>query len=160
MGELYIPEQLLRSRDRVLTGLAGGLSTYLGLGPGIGRLVFLVLFILSIFLGIWLLVLILYLIVSALIPREDDPEDLRTKGFVLSVGRLALSLVALILLGVGIAAITYSIAIMIASLGLHVTGFIAPPAMLIGFLGFIVAVLGILAGLLVLWLGSLVARRI
>jgi hypothetical protein len=32
--------------------------------------------------------------------------------------------------------------------------------MLIGFLGFIVAVLGILAGLLVLWLGSLVARRI
>ncbi|MEM1610544.1 MAG: PspC domain-containing protein [Sulfolobales archaeon] len=153
--------QILRSsRDRVLTGLIGGLSRYLGLSPGVSRLIFLVIFVLSILVGLWLLFLAIYMLISAVIPRDDDPEDLRVRGFVIKVDRLILSLIALILLGVGIAVLLYSLPLLGISLGLHIISIINPPIVLAGILAFIVAVLGIIVGLAITWLGFQFAKRV
>ncbi len=153
--------QILRSsRDRVLTGLIGGLSRYLGLGPGISRLVFLAVFAISIFVGLWLLFLAVYMLVSAVIPRDDDPEDLRAKGLVIKVDRLILSLIALILLGIGVGVLIYSLALLGISFGINVMSLINPPMVLAGILAFIVAVLGIIAGLAITWLGFQFAKRV
>lgn len=153
--------QILRSsRDRVLTGLIGGLSRYLGLSPGISRLVFLAVFAISIFVGLWLLFLAVYMLVSAVIPRDDDPEDLRAKGFVIKVDRLILSLITLILLGIGVGVLIYSLALLVISFGINVMSLINPPMVLAGILAFIVAVLGIIAGLAITWLGFQFAKRV
>ncbi len=153
--------QILRSSmDRVLTGLIGGLSRYLGLSPGISRLVFLAVFAISIFVGLWLLFLAVYMLVSAVIPRDDDPEDLRAKGFVIKVDRLILSLIALILLGIGAGVLIYSLALLVISFGINVMSLINPPMVLAGILAFIVAVLGIIAGLAITWLGFQFAKRV
>lgn len=153
--------QILRSsRDRVLTGLIGGLSRYLGLSPGVSRLIFLVIFVLSILVGLWLLFLAIYILISAVIPRDDDPEDLRVRGFVIKVDRLILSLVALILLGVGIAVLIYSLALLGMSFGIHIISIINPPMVLAGILAFIIAVLGIIVGLAITWLGLQIAKRV
>jgi phage shock protein PspC (stress-responsive transcriptional regulator) len=153
--------QMLRSsRERVLTGLIGGLSRYLGLSPGISRLVFLAVFAISIFSGLWLLFLAVYMLVSAVIPRDDDPEDLRAKGFVIKVDRLILSLIALILLGIGAGVLIYSLALLGISFGINVMSLINPPMVLAGILAFIVAVLGIIAGLAITWLGFQFAKRV
>jgi phage shock protein PspC (stress-responsive transcriptional regulator) len=146
--------QILRSsRERVLTGLIGGLSRYLGLSPGISKLVFLAVFAISIFVGLWLLFLAVYMLVSAVIPRDDDPEDLRAKGFVIKVNRLILSLIALILLGIGAGVLIYSLALLGISFGINVMSLTNPPMVLAGILAFIVAVLGIMAGLAITRLG-------
>jgi phage shock protein PspC (stress-responsive transcriptional regulator) len=146
--------QILRSsRERVLTGLIEGLSRYLGLSPGISRLVFLAVFAISIFVGLWLLFLAVYMLVSAVIPRDDDPEDLRAKGFVIKVNRLILSLIALILLGIGAGVLIYSLALLGISFGINVMSLTNPPMVLAGILAFIVAVLGIMAGLAITRLG-------
>ncbi|MDT7895462.1 MAG: PspC domain-containing protein [Desulfurococcales archaeon] len=153
--------QILRSsRERVLTGLIGGLSRYLGLSPGISRLVFLAVFAISIFSGLWLLFLAVYMLVSAVIPRDDDPEDLRAKGFVIKVDRLILSLIALILLGIGAGVLIYSLALLGISFGINVMSLTNPPMVLAGILAFIVAVLGIIAGLAIMWLGFQFAKRV
>lgn len=153
--------QILRSsRDRVLTGLIGGLSRYLGLSPGISRLVFLAVFAISIFVGLWLLFLAVYMLISAVIPRDDDPEDLRAKGFVIKVDRLILSLIALILLGIGAGVLIYSLALLGISFSINVMSLINPPMVLAGILAFIVAVLGIIAGLAITWLGFQFAKRV
>jgi phage shock protein PspC (stress-responsive transcriptional regulator) len=153
--------QILRSsRDRVLTGLIGGLSRYLGLSPGISRLVFLAVFAISIFVGLWLLFLAVYMLVSAVIPRDDDPGDLRAKGFVIKVDRLILSLIALILLGIGVGVLIYSLALLMISFGINVMSLINPPMVLAGILAFIVAVLGIIAGLAITRLGFQFAKRV
>ncbi|MEM4971445.1 MAG: PspC domain-containing protein [Sulfolobales archaeon] len=153
--------QILRSsRDRVLTGLIGGLSRYLGLSPGVSRLIFLVIFVLSILVGLWLLFLAIYMLISAVIPRDDDPEDLRVRGFVVKVDRLILSLIALILLGVGIAVLIYSLALLGMSFGIHIISIINPPMVLAGILAFIIAVLGIIVGLAITWLGFQFAKRV
>jgi len=143
-----------------LTGLVGGLASYLDLSPGLARFAFLAIFILSILVNVWLLVLILYMLLSAVIPREDDPEDLKARGFVIDIGRLVTSLVSLIFLGVGISVIIYSVAAALLSLGLHIAGIISPPFAVAGILGFILSILGILVGLVITWVGSALARRV
>jgi len=153
-------KHLLRSRDRVLTGLVGGLASYLDLSPGLARLAFLAIFMLSILVNVWLLVLILYMLLSAVIPREDDPEDLKARGFVIDIGRLVTSLISLIFLGVGVAVIVYSAAAALLSLGLYTAGIMAPPFAVTGILGFTLSILGILVGLVITWVGSAIAKRV
>jgi hypothetical protein len=93
------------------------------------------------------------MLVSAVIPRDDDPEDLRAKGFVIKVNRLILSLIALILLGIGAGVLIYSLALLGISFGINVMSLTNPPMVLAGILAFIVAVLGIMAGLAITRLG-------
>lgn len=148
------------SRDRVLTGLIGGLARYLGIDPGLLRLLSLILFIVSIPVGAWILVLVIYILLSALIPKEDDPEDVRRMGFVIDIGRIIYSLLSLLFLGTGIAVIIYSIALFVASLGAQIALPIAPPIAIAGLLGVIISIFGVIFGLLISWIGMIMIRKL
>jgi phage shock protein PspC (stress-responsive transcriptional regulator) len=148
------------SRDRVLTGLIGGLARFLGIDPGFLRLLSLILFIASILVGAWILVLVIYILLSALIPREDDPEDVRGRGFVVDIRRIIYSLLSLLFLGIGIAILIYSIALFAASLGAHLALLVAPPIALAGLLGMIISIFGVIVGILISWIGMIMVRKL
>ncbi|GAY25216.1 phage shock protein C [Desulfurococcaceae archaeon AG1] len=154
-------KELVRStRDRVLTGLAGGIGAFLGIGSGVARLITILVFIVSIFLNLWFLILAIYLIVSAFIPREDDPEDVRARGFVIDIKRIVLSLLSLLFLGVGVLLIIYSLLLALFSIGIHVVSIAAPPLIITGIAGMILAILGLLFGLVASWVGIAISKRI
>lgn len=157
-----MPSALLNrlSKNRVLTGLIGGLANFLGVDPGLLRLLSMILFIASIPVGIWILVLVIYILLSALIPREDDPEDVRRRGFVIDIGRIIYSLLSLLFLGIGIAILIYSIALFAASLGAQIAFLAAPPIAIAGLLGMIISIFGLVVGILISWVGMVMVRKL
>ncbi len=62
-------QRLLRSRERLVAGVAGGLARYFGVDPIIVRLVFAVLGLIN---GIGV---VLYLVLWLLMPNEDAAEQ-------------------------------------------------------------------------------------
>ncbi len=148
------------SRDRVLTGLAGGIGSFLGIGSGVARLFTVLVFFVSVFLNIWILVLALYLLISAFIPRDDDPEDVKARGFVIDFGRIILSLLSLLFLGIGVLVIIYSLWLALFSIGVHVLSMFAPPLIMPGIAGFLLVILGLILGLIISWIGVKASRKI
>lgn len=150
---------LVRStRDRILTGLAGGMGSLLGIGSGAGRIIMLFIFLVSVFLHLWPLILAIYLIASAFIPREDDPEDVRVRGFVIDPKRIILSLLSLFFLGLGVFLILSSLWGIMTSIGQIAS--IAVPAFLVGVAGMLLAILALIFGLVMGWLGLSLSKKI
>lgn len=64
--------RLKRSRsDRVLTGLLGGVASYLGVDPSLVRILFLVLFF---FTSAWLSLILIYFLSALIVPPENPAE--------------------------------------------------------------------------------------
>jgi len=146
------------TRKRMATGLISGISSYLTVDLKLARAIFILLIIITLPFGIWLIISILYFLGSAVIPRDDDSEEVKGRGYIIDVRRIIIGLISLIVFSVGAFLVSAPLSYL---LFLYGTSIIIYPFSfhLIGILGIVVSVIAMIIGLILIAFSVLFSRR-